>query len=185
MTVTGCHRVSQATTKIEVEEKVHSRRENAVSEGGVTGVTSDTGSYIPQNKNLFSKWKSAAHGRYKESPGPPGPLGPESAILGQKRRLGEITHSSPSVIIGPFLPEPEMNPAVAVAHDRWSLEDERECSSRCKRCGGPIQWGKIIEDTADPDAVGRWMPLGPDLMPHSPCGGANAGRVPKVEASAA
>ena len=51
---------------------------------------------------------------------------------------------------------------------RWSPADE-EGSRPCRHCGGPIVFGQVASDTADPKAVGRWIPQDPDLHPHC-CG---------------
>ena len=57
---------------------------------------------------------------------------------------------------------------------RWRKSDERGCR-KCKRCGGPIIWAQVIEDT-DPKAKrGAWLKLDPDHLLHG-CGGPRAGR---------
>lgn len=130
--------------------------------------------------NLFSEWKDTTYTPYKVLPVPPVPLVSEPATTSPRRRLSRIEAVTSDDRLGFQSSNPVLNPKAAVSRERWSLADERACTARCKRCGGPIQWAKVIEDTADPKAGGRWMPMGPDLVPHSPCGGGDPGRFPKA-----
>ena len=63
-------------------------------------------------------------------------------------------------------PPADPEPGGPRTYERWTRADELACTARCKWCRQPIVWGQIESDTADPDTVGRYVPLDPELTPH-------------------
>ncbi len=124
-------------------------------------------------KGMFAEWKSKIIGRLRESPVPPVP----PQFLAKNEGLaqtpdGDAVGEAAGHAIGE-----QTRPAPVPVGERWSLADERECYSKCKWCGGAIEWVRVdrVFDSLHPDGRApnrqerRWFALDPDFSPHG-CG---------------
>lgn len=60
------------------------------------------------------------------------------------------------------LPKPKARTAPAVVEPEIPVRRE----ARCKRCSRVVIWFRVLEDTADPKARGRWEMRDRDLGRH-------------------
>lgn len=111
----------------------------------------------------------------------------QETLIGLLRE--EVTHPAGNEttqisIDSPFGHDATSEPTT-ITIERWPLTAERGLS-RCQRCGGPIQFAKVVADERSTllppkqdragKGVGSSIVLDPDDMPHG-CGGPRAGRI--------